>query len=196
MPQGKHMYQNKALHFKTSVEWRKWLQNNHDKATEAWLVIYKKRSSQTGLRYEEALEEALCFGWIDGKMKSIDKDTFILRYSPRNVRSIWSQQNREKTEQLIASGKMTQAGLARVEEAKMNGTWEKAYTQKKKDEIPADLEAALSQNQIALANFNKFANSYRNMYILWVSSAKTKETRKKRISEVVERSELNKKSWT
>jgi uncharacterized protein YdeI (YjbR/CyaY-like superfamily) len=190
------MYQNKALHFKTSVEWRKWLQNNHDKATEAWLVIYKKRSSQTGLRYEEALEEALCFGWIDGKMKSIDKDTFILRYSPRNARSIWSQQNREKTEQLIASGKMTQAGLARVEEAKMNGTWEKAYTQKKKDEIPADLEAAQSQNQIALVNFNNFANSYRNMYILWVSSAKTKETRKKRISEVVERSESNNKSWT
>ncbi len=169
---------------------------NHDKATEAWLVIYKKGSNKTGLRYEEALEEALCFGWIDGKMKSIDKDKFILRYSPRNAKSIWSQQNREKTEQLIASGKMTRAGLARVEEAKMNGTWEKAYTQKKKDEIPADLEAALSLNKNALDNFNKFANSYRNMYILWVNSAKTKANRKKRISEVVERSELNKKSWT
>jgi uncharacterized protein YdeI (YjbR/CyaY-like superfamily) len=187
---------NKALRFKTSAAWRKWLQNNHDKETEAWLVIYKKGNNRTGLRYEEALEEALCFGWIDGKMKSIDKDTFILRYSPRNARSIWSQQNREKTEQLMASGKMTPAGLARVEEAKMNGTWEKAYTQKKKDEIPADLEAALSQNQIALSNFSKFANSYRNMYILWVNSAKTEATRKKRISEVVERSKLNKKAWT
>jgi uncharacterized protein YdeI (YjbR/CyaY-like superfamily) len=123
---------DKALHFKTSTEWHKWLQNNHDKETEAWLVIYKKGSHHTGLRYEEALEEALCFGWIDGKMKSMDKDKFILRYSPRNAKSIWSQQNREKTEQLIASGKMTLAGLARVKEAKMNSTWEKADTQKKR----------------------------------------------------------------
>jgi len=187
---------DKILHFKTSAAWRKWLQNNHDKATEAWLVIYKKSSNETGLRYEEALEEALCFGWIDGKMKSIDKDSFILRYSPRNAKSIWSQQNKDKIEQLIATGRMIPAGLARVEEAKRNGTWEGAYTHKRKHEIPADLKAALSQNQIALANFNKFANSYRNMYILWVNNARTEANRKKRISEVVERSELNKKSWT
>lgn len=182
-----------ALHFKDGQEWHKWLSQNHDKEKEAWLVIQKKHSSKTGIGYDESLEEALCFGWIDGQMMSIDKEKFILRYSPRKTKSVWSKINKDKAEELIVQGRMTAAGLAKVGEAKKNGSWEEAYTNKQKDEIPNDLEAALLKNRTAWLNFQKFANSYRNMYIVWVAGAKTEETRRKRITEVVKRSALNKK---
>jgi uncharacterized protein YdeI (YjbR/CyaY-like superfamily) len=184
---------SEALDFKDSQEWYRWLEQNHDKETEAWLVIYKKRSKQTGLQYDEALVEALCFGWIDGKMRSIDDHKFILRFSLRKAKSIWSKINKEKAELLISQGKMTEAGFAKIEEAKKNGLWEEAYTNRKKDIIPADLENALSENKTAWINFHNFANSYRNMYIGWVTNAKTDDTRKRRIAEVVTRSTLNKK---
>ncbi|MFC2010081.1 YdeI family protein [Chloroflexota bacterium] len=182
-----------ALYFKNSQEWYKWLEQNHNKEIAVWLVIYKKRSKQIGIRYDEALEEALCFGWIDGKMQSVDEDKFILRYSPRKSKSVWSNINKEKSELLILQGRMTDAGLAKIEEAKKNGLWQDAYTNKKKDVIPVDLETALSANRIAWVNFHGFANSYRNMYIGWVTGAKAKETRMRRIAEVVKRSTLNKK---
>jgi uncharacterized protein YdeI (YjbR/CyaY-like superfamily) len=184
---------DKALRLKDSQEWRKWLEHNHDKETEAWLVMYKKRSKETGLQYDEALEEALCFGWIDGKLKSIDEERFILRYSPRKANSVWSKINRDKAELLIARGRMTIAGLAKIEEAKQNGLWDAAYTNKIRDEIPSDLKKSLMENSKAWNNFESFANSYRNMYIGWVTNAKTEETRKRRIAEVAKRSALNKK---
>ena len=179
--------------FENSREWRSWLQRSHEKEKEAWLVINKRRSHKTGISYTEALEEALCFGWIDGKLKSIDQDKFLLRFSPRIVRSVWSRINKEKAEQLIAQNRMTAAGLARIEEAKRNGLWDIAYTSRKGDEVPFDLEAALMKDEQARFNFHNFANSYRNNYISWINAAKRAETREKRISEVVERSRLNKK---
>ncbi|MFC2122926.1 YdeI family protein [Bacteroidota bacterium] len=182
---------NAAINFKDIQGWRNWLKQNHNKETEAWLVIYKKRSKQAGLRYDKALEEALCFGWIDGKMKSVDEDRFILRYSPRKANSVWSKINKDKAEQLIAQGRMTIAGLAKIEEAKKNGFWDVAYTNKTRDEIPLDLKEALMENPIAWNSFKGFANSYHNMYIGWVNIAKTKETRRKRIIEVIKRSALN-----
>ena len=187
------MDKSTALYFKNNQEWHKWLSQNHDKENEVWLIIQKKHSNKSGIGYEEALEEALCFGWIDGKMMSIDKEKFILRYSPRKAKSIWSKINKDKAEKLIAQGRMTTAGLAKVEEAKKQGNWEEAYTNKIKEEIPEDLETALLENRIAWFNFQKFANSYRNMYIGWVTGAKTDVTRKRRITEVVKRSILNKK---
>ena len=184
------------LRFTTPRDWRAWLSLNHTREKETWLLITKKNSRQGGTSYNQALEEALCFGWIDGKMKSIDEDKFVLRFSPRKPKSIWSKMNKENTERLIASGRMTGAGLTVIEEAKKNGAWEGAYTNKVKDKVPADLETALSQNSAALTNFNNFANSYRNMYIGWVTSSKTKATRQKRIAEVVKKSLLNKKLIT
>ena len=183
----------KTLNLKNNHDWRNWLLQNHDQEKEAWLVIYKKHSGKTGISYDEALEEALCFGWIDGKVQSVDLDRFLLRFSPRKAKSVWSKINKEKAERLIALGKMTDAGLIKVEEAKRNGSWEEAYTNRKRDELPADLETALSANRKAWENFHSFANSYRNMYIGWVTGAKTEETRKRRIAEVVKRSTLNKK---
>jgi uncharacterized protein YdeI (YjbR/CyaY-like superfamily) len=156
-------------------------------------VIYKKHSGKSGITYDEALEEALCFGWIDGKMQSIDGEKFILRFSPRKANSVWSKINKERAEKLIKSGRMTEAGLAKIEEARKNGLWETAYTNKKRDEMPPDLESALMENNTAWLNFQKFANSYRNMYIGWVAGARTEATRRKRIIEVVKRSALNRK---
>ncbi|MFC2017159.1 YdeI family protein [Chloroflexota bacterium] len=183
-----------ALNFKDKQIWRNWLEQNNDREKEAWLVIFKKHSKKAGLRYDDALEEALCFGWIDGKMRSIDEERFALRYSPRKAKSVWSMINKDKAELLIAKGRMTAAGLAKVEEAKKNGYWYTAYTNKIKEVIPPDLKKALMENSTAWNNFEGFANSYQNMYIGWVSGAKTDETRKKRIMEVVKRSALNKKA--
>ncbi len=182
-----------ALLFKSRQEWRKWLEANASSAQEVWLVHYKKNSGKLSIGHNDAVEEALCFGWIDGKLKSIDKDRFILRYSPRKAKSVWSMINREKAEKLIATGRMTTAGLARIEEAKRNGYWDAAYTNRTKYEMPVDLKKALMENSQAWNNFENFANTYRNMYIGWVMGAKTEETRKKRIEEVVKRSALNRK---
>ena len=187
---------SKAFDFKDSQEWHKWLLQNHDKEKEAWLIVQKKHGSKIGIRYDKALEEALCFGWIDGKMKSIDEKKFILRYSPRKSRSVWSKINKDKAEILIAQDRMTTAGLAKIEEAKKNGYWDVAYTSKTRDDMPVDLKMALMEDSIAWSNFESFANTYRNMYIGWIIAAKTKETREKRIIEVVQRSYINKKPGT
>ncbi|MDD5311929.1 MAG: YdeI/OmpD-associated family protein [Dehalococcoidia bacterium] len=184
---------DKALHCKSRQEWRKWLEENSSSAQEIWLLHYKKHTGKASVSHDDAVEEALCFGWIDGKLKSIDGDKFILRYSPRKSNSVWSKINKDKAEQMIARGRMTEAGLARIEEARKNGNWDKAYTNRIKDEMPADLEKALREDSTAWNNFMNFANSYRNMYVGWVSSSKTDETRKRRIAEVVKRSALNRK---
>jgi uncharacterized protein YdeI (YjbR/CyaY-like superfamily) len=182
-----------TLDFQNSHEWHHWLLQNHGKEKEAWLIFYKKNSGKTGISYDEALEEALCFGWIDGKLKSIDDEKYMIRHSPRKDRSVWSKINKEKAELLILQGRMTNAGLAKIEEAKKNGLWDRAYTSRKGDEMPSALEAALQEDKQAWTNFNNFANSYRNNYIFWINASKTTETHGKRVSVVVERARLNKK---
>ena len=169
------------------------MEKNHTTEMEAWLILTKKKYREDGLTLDEAIEEALCFGWIDGKMQSVDEDRFILRYSPRKTRSIWSKLNKEKAEQLLVQGRMTDAGLAKIEEAKKNGMWETAYSSRTREEIPSDLEAALSKNQIAWNNFNNLANTYRNMFIRWLNNSRTDDIRRQRIAEIVKRVELNQK---
>ena len=121
------------------------------------------------------------------------EERFILKYTPRKQKSVWSKINKEKAKKLIASDKMMQAGLEKIEEAKKQGLWDTAYTNLVKDRLPSDLKKALMENKTAWKNFQNFANSYRNMYIGWVKSAKTQSTKKKRINEVVKRSAYNKK---
>ena len=183
----------KTLYFKNSDEWRTWLERNHGKEMEIWLIHYKKHSGKTGISYYEALDEALCFGWIDSRMKSIDDERFILRYSPRKAKSVWSKLNKERAERLIETGRMTGAGLASIEEAKRSGSWDNAYTGRKKERMPADLKKALMEDENAWNNFTNFANSYRNNYIGWINGAKTEKTRDRRVAEVVKRAILNKK---
>lgn len=185
--------ENNTLRFKDSHEWRSWLSGNYDTEKEAWLIIRKKHSPETGVSYDEALEEALCFGWIDGKMQSIDRDWFVLRFSPRKARSVWSKRNRDKAELLIEQGRMTDAGLEKIEEAKQNGLWDTAYSSLVSETIPADLESALSANKTARENFSNLANTYRNMFIRWLDGAGTEEARLLRIEEIVKLAEANQK---
>ena len=182
-----------ALLFKTRDEWRSWLEKNHTILTEVWLIHYKKSSRNKSLNHFDAVEEALCFGWIDSKLKKIDEERFILKYSPRKSQSVWSKINKETAEKMISLGKMTQAGFDTIEEAKKHRLWDTAYTNLVKERLPSDLKKALMVNITAWINFKHFANSYRNMYIGWVKNAKTVETRKKRISQVVKNSLDNKK---
>ena len=182
---------DKAVHFRNSREWRDWLSENHDKKDELWLLHHKTRRRAASVSLEDAVSEAICFGWIDGKLRSIDEDRYIVRYSPRRSNSVWSQINKDRAEALIASGKMTAAGLAKIDEARQNGMWDAAYTNRRSDRMPSDLHEALSRDKDAWSNFANFANSYRNMYIGWVNDAKTDVTRKRRIAEVVNRSRLN-----
>lgn len=177
-----------ALLFKNRDEWRSWLEKNHTISNEVWLIHYKKSLGKKSLNHFDAVEEALCFGWIDSKLKKLDEEKFILKYSPRKSQSVWSKINKENAEKMISLGKMTKAGLDKIEEAKKQGFWDLAYTNLVKDQLPSDLKKALIVNKTAWNNFQNFANSYRNMYIGWVKNAKTKETRKKRISKVVKNS--------
>jgi len=179
--------------FKNRDEWRAWLEKNHSTEQEIWLIHYKKKSDKKSVNHFDAVEEALCFGWIDSKLKRIDEERFILRYTPRKGKSVWSKINRDAAEKMIMLGKMTGAGLKKINLAKKQGLWDSAYTNLKKDRLPSDLKKALLENKEAWNNFRNFANSYRNTYIGWVKSAKTDETRKKRIREVVKRSITNKK---
>ena len=175
-------------------QWRNWLTQNHEKNDDVWLIFHKKNSGKNGISLEEAVEEALCFGWIDGKLRKIDEMRFVLRFSPRKPKSVWSKINRERAEELTKAGRMTPKGLAMIDVAKSSGSWDSAYTNKVKDAVPLDLKEALMKNEPAWLHFQKFANSYRNMYIGWVNAAKTTETRMKRVQKVVEQSHLNKKT--
>ncbi len=177
----------KSVHLANRAAWRRWLEKNHATETQVWLVIKKKRAALKAVTYEEAVEEALCFGWIDGKMHSVDDQYYILRFSPRKPRSLWSQSNRERAEKLMRLGKMAQAGLAKVEEAKRNGRWAAAYTSKEKPTMPPDLQLALAQDPEARKHFGEFAPSAQTMYVAWVEQAKRPETRQRRISKVVRR---------
>jgi uncharacterized protein YdeI (YjbR/CyaY-like superfamily) len=179
--------------FKNRDEWRNWLENNHSKEEGLWLIHYKKKSKKQSVSHPDAVEEALCFGWIDSKLKRIDEERYILRYTPRKGKSVWSKINKDAAEKMINLGKMTEAGLEKIRIAKKQGLWDAAYTNLKKDRLPSDLKEALLKNKLAWKNFNNFANSYRNTYIGWVKGAKTGETKKRRIKDVVKRSILNKK---
>ncbi len=180
-------HNNDRKRFKSRDDWRMWLAENHATAQEIWLIFYKKHTREPGLSYEEAVEEALCFGWIDGILKRIDDRKHTIRFSPRRKNSIWSQQNKKRVRKLIEEGRMTEAGLAKVREAKANGQWDKAALRENATQVPPELTAALAQNKKARQNFATLAPSYRKQFIYWVASAKREETRQKRIAETVRR---------
>jgi uncharacterized protein YdeI (YjbR/CyaY-like superfamily) len=182
---------SEGLEFRDRVEWRRWLEENHSTEDGAWVIIQKKGSKREGLRHGEAVDEAVCFGWIDGGMRSLDWERFRLWFSPRRRGSIWSLLNRERAERLIEAGLMAEAGLRAVEDAKESGMWDAAYTSRVEPKVPEDLKEALKKDQEAWKNFEGFSNSAKLMYVHWVESAKQEGTRMKRISEVVRRAAEN-----
>ena len=173
------------LYLQTREEWRDWLKNNHHRQEGIWLVYYKKHTGKPRIPYEDAVEEALCFGWIDSIVKRVDEETYVQKFTPRRKRSVWSKLNKVRAIRLIKSGWMTPLGLEKIEEAKKNGIWQNAYTSKKRVEIPEDLKNALSSNKIAESFFNVLKLSNKNRYINWVNFARRQETRNNRIIKVV-----------
>lgn len=174
-------------------EWHDWLDKNHDHELEVWLQIKKAKSSEQGVRLEEALDEALCFGWIDGKMHSLNQDHFILRFTPRKAGSIWSMTNRNRAETLIAEKRMTVSGMEKIEEAKSCGRWQSAYSSKEKTEVPKDLLEALETDPVANSNFTSWSNSQKFQAIWWLEESKQVKTRETRIAKIVEYARNKKK---
>ena len=168
-------------------EWRSWLRANHLDSKEVWLVIRRKRSIGPGVKLEDAIEEAISFGWIDSKMTPLSDEEFLLRFSPRRVGAIWSRRNREMAQRLISEGRMTDPGYTSIEEAKRSGRWDSAYSSLTMPEAPADLEAAPKSAEGAFDRFQRLSNSAKLKYVFWMSEGKRPETRKKRIAEVVKK---------
>jgi len=175
-----------GLFFRDRAAWRAWLRANHKLRTEAWVAHVKKRSPRKGLTYEEGVEEALCFGWIDGLTHAHDDDYFLQRYSPRKPRSVWSESNKGRVARLIRQRKMTRAGLRHVEAAQADGRWQAAAVRRDPDWIPEALLVALRQTPGALDAYRSLPPSQREMYGHAVETAKKPETRAKRIGAAIE----------
>jgi uncharacterized protein YdeI (YjbR/CyaY-like superfamily) len=170
--------------------WRKWLQVNHLKLQQVWLILHKKSSQDSSVNYEEAVEEALCFGWIDSKPMKRDDHTFLLFFSQRKPKSVWSASNKKRLVKLIADGQMMPAGLVSIEIAKANGSWT-SIDDVEAMVMPVQLEKAFKKNKLASANFNAFPASAKKGIYQWISSAKTDTTREKRIFETVSLAQKN-----
>jgi len=181
------------LYLKTRIEWRDWLEKNHSTVKEVWLIYYKKHSGKQRIPYDDAVEEALCFGWIDGKIKRINEDYFIQRFTPRRPGSRWSKYNIERVKKLIEEGQMKPEGL--VLYMKALDKPELIYDNKSDGDpvVPAELTDALSKNDRAYNNFIKFSPSIRRIYIDWLNSAKKVETRMRRIEKIVGLADKNSK---
>ena len=175
-----------TLSFKSRDAWAAWLDEHHSSSDGIWIKIAKKASGIASITYAQAVEEALCYGWIDGQMKRIDDDFFVQKFTPRRVRSKWSKVNIAKVEDLIASGKMQPAGLAEIERAKADGRWDAAYDSPRTATVPRDLEQALDQEPAAKEGFTKLTSSQRYLILYSLQDAKRPETRARRITKYVE----------
>jgi uncharacterized protein YdeI (YjbR/CyaY-like superfamily) len=171
---------------KNPSEWREWLQNNHDKSTGVWLVFHKKETGQASIDYEDAVNEALCFGWIDSIIKKLDDQQYARKFTPRNDNSKWSASNKVRIEKLITSGQITEIGLAKIEAAKKNGQWEKHYQPRPQIDMPPEFDSALGKNERARKFFLQLKPTFKKQFILWIITAKRQETKDKRIKESIE----------
>jgi len=171
--------------FANGKAWWNWLQKQHATSPGIWMKIAKKDAPESSVQYPEALDAALCFGWIDGQKKSIDEQYWLQKFTPRAKRSIWSKINREKVAALIEKGLMQPAGLAEVERARQDGRWEAAYDSWSAAEVPADLQAALDASAKARANFAALSSQNRYAILFRTHQAKRAETRVKRINDFV-----------
>lgn len=172
--------------FTTQEDWRTWLEENHAQAIGIWLKHAKKSFGKTSVSYVEALEEALCYGWIDSQKQAYDQDYFLQKFTPRGPKSVWSKVNVAKVEALIDSGKMQPAGLAAINAAKQDGRWAAAYDSPSNSQIPEDFQAALDKNPKAKQFFETLNKA--NVYgFSWrIQTAKKPETRKARIKKFID----------
>lgn len=174
----------KSIHITTRAEWRQWLAGNHDKEPNGiWLIFRKRKTGSPSLDYEDAVEEALCFGWIDSIIRRIDEETYCRKFTPRKDNSVWSNTNRARVARLVREGRMTGFGLAKITAAKRLGNWGIKASPTINFNMPPELADALARNAKAKTFFDKLAPTYRKHFIGWITFAKRSETRAKRLAE-------------
>jgi uncharacterized protein YdeI (YjbR/CyaY-like superfamily) len=180
------MENERLLYVATSREWRSWLEQHHDSCKEIWLVYYKKHTRKPSIPYVEAVEEAICFGWIDSTIRRIDDEKYAQKFTPRNASSQWSLLNIERAKKLIKSGRMTEAGLKKYHETEINPHKIIAEPPMKAKPVmhPLFLKA-LQENADAQQQFNSFPPSYQKLCLAWINNAVKEETLQRRINEVV-----------
>jgi uncharacterized protein YdeI (YjbR/CyaY-like superfamily) len=171
-----------SIHPLTREDWRIWLEEHHSRVQGVWLITYKKATGKPRMEYEDWVEEALCFGWVDSKPGKLDEERSMLWFAPRKKRTGWSRSNKERVDKLTTAGMMAPAGLAKVEAAKLDGSWN-ALNGVENLEIPADLQIALDANPPAGEYFAAFPRSVKRAILEWINSAKKAETRASRVEE-------------
>ena len=169
------------LHFEDRATWRAWLEQNYESTRELWLVFFKKHTGVPTISYDAAVEEALCFGWIDSLIKRLDDDRFARKFTPRTNKSKWSELNLKRVERLKSEGLMTAAGLAKIDPT----ATPVVPPRKRPFEVPPYFREALSRNEAAHMFFDQLAPSYQRNFVLWVDSAKREETRHRRLAEAI-----------
>lgn len=177
----------------TRALWRRWLKYHHGRTQGVWLITYKKAAGEARLDYEDAVEESLCFGWIDSKPRKLDEARSMLWFAPRKPRSGWSAPNKRRVEKLIAAGRMAKPGLAKVAAAKQDGSWS-ALDAVEALEIPADLARALAARIAAARNFEAFPRSAKRGILEWIANAKKPETRAKRVADTARLASRNERA--
>jgi uncharacterized protein YdeI (YjbR/CyaY-like superfamily) len=179
-----------SIHPKSRADWREWLEENQARTEGIWLISYKKATGKPRFEYDEAVEEALCFGWVDSKPNKLDDERSMLWFAPRKARANWSKLNKERVDKLIKAGLMTPSGMIKVDAAKRDGTWN-ALDAVEELETPSDLAKALSENKTARGYFEAFPRSVKRAILEWILNAKRSETRAARIEETVLKAEKN-----
>lgn len=181
------------LECETLADWHDWLERNHRTDRGVWLVFYKRGSGRPWLDYDGALDEALCFGWIDSLIRKIDESRCARKFTPRKPASKWSEINKRRVARLAAEGRMTAAGLAVVAAARANGWWDRPDRPPVVEETPGELVAALEQNETARRYFEQLAPAHRRQFVMWIATAKRPETRERRLRESLELLEQGRK---
>jgi uncharacterized protein YdeI (YjbR/CyaY-like superfamily) len=179
---------SKTLYVADRHQWRAWLEKNHDTESEVWLIYYKKHTGRPRIPYDDAVEEALCFGWIDSVVQRIDDEKYAQKFTPRKDTSQWSALNKRRVAKLIKEGRMTKAGLAKINYPVADNGQEGPEPEGQREElaVPQYVTQALMANKKAWENFNNLAPSHRRNYIRWITDAKKEETRNRRLREAIE----------
>lgn len=180
----------KKLYFKDRKTWRKWLSKNHNNSKGIWFIFYKKHTGKPTVSYDEAVEEALCYGWIDSLQNTIDNEKHGQLMTPRKPKSPWSRLNKMRIERLISEGLMAEPGLKLIEQAKVDGSWS-IYDEVEDLIVPKDLEMALKKEKLAYDNFMNFSPSNIKALLWWIKTAKRVETRADRINELATQAKEN-----
>jgi len=184
---------SEKLHITNKNSWRAWLKKNHDSKNEIWLVYFKKHTGKPRIPYDDAVEEALCFGWIDSIVQKIDDERFAQKFTPRKSKSKWSELNKRRARRMIKEGRMTNAGLTKIKEAENSGEWSKNRSVNKELVVPPYIKEAFAAKKKVLDNYNDLAPGYKRQIVGWISSAKKDETRMRRLAEAIRLLEQNKK---